>query len=231
MFPEIGAKCDIELLNRKDWEGARLKARLVDEMPEAYLMELPLSPNGRKVYVPQKGHKWRVYYLPKIGSALFAFDTRVIGIARDPIHFVRIERPEAHDIHKIQRRDFLRMPMHLPVELETSANGQRLYGTTLDISGGGMAVSFHPQTAINPGDELKGIVTLQEGAGQTETDVPVKVKVLRVKREDGKHGRTICHCQFTSIQQRHQDAIVRLCHKRQREWHLKAIDKPQKFSK
>lgn len=224
MFPKIGTKCDIQLLNRKDWEGTLLKARLADEMPRAYLMELPLSPNSSRVYVPQQGHKWRIYYLPTNESALFTFDTRVMGVVRDQICLVRIERPEAHDIHKIQRRDFLRMPIHLQVELEASDNGQRLYGTTLDISGGGMAVSCYPQASINPGDELKGIVRLREDDGDTESEVPVEVKVLRVKREDGKHGRAILYCQFTSLKQQHQAAIVRLCNERQRELHLKGVE-------
>lgn len=212
------------MLNEQGWEGVRLKARLADAAGEEYLMELPLPENAGRPYVPQAGHRWRVFYLLN-GSALFSFDTRVLGVVQSNISLVRVTLPEDNGVEKIQRRDFLRMPIKLDVTLEAENSAYQLHGVTLNISGGGMAVSCHPKTPVKGGDRLSGLLHVPADDGrQRDREVPVSVEVVRVDPALGQTSRTICYCKFTSLRPKDQAAIIRLCNKRQRELHIKGLE-------
>lgn len=186
------------------------------------MMELPLREGVGRVYTARVGHLWRVHYLVH-GSVLYAFEGEVLGVVKTHITLVRLLAPDPKNIKKIQRRDFLRMPIKLDVTLEAEDSRYALHGVTIDVSGGGMAVSCHPKTPVQKGDKLSGFVHLPDDGGG-HRDAGVSVEVVRVQPAQEKEARKICYCKFTTITPNDQSAIIRLCNKRQRELHKMGLD-------
>ena len=184
-----------------------------------------MAEHSRDIYVPRKGDRWRVFYILESG-ALYSWDTKVLDVIHANIHLIRVTRPRKEDVSKIQRREFFRMPLRLKVTLETEDGASQLHGETINISGGGMAVSCPPNTPAKRGDRLRGTLALppEDEGQQGETEVPVTVEVVRVDPVSADGNRTIGYCKFIELEPKNQAAIIRLCNKRQRELHLKGLD-------
>lgn len=201
----------------------QFKSRLADETDDAYFMEPPVADHIDEPYIPRQGHTWRVSYSP-IGSALFSFDTVVLDVVHNNVSYVQLKRPALTDVEKIQRREFLRMPLNLDVTLEADDGSYHLHGVTLDVSGGGISISCHAETPAQQGDCLSGTLSLPaEDHRASGTEIPISIELLRVERPADQEKRLICYSRFTSIKAKDRAAIIRLCNKRQRELYLKGL--------
>lgn len=230
IFPKVGTRCDIQLLNRKNWEDVQLKARVADIVGEDYFMELPVIntvvntvvDKSNRMYVPRTGDRWRVFYTNS--GALYRWDARVLNVVHTGLCLVHVSQPRSEDVSKIQRRDFLRMPIRLQVTLESEKGDYQLHGETINISGGGMAVRSHPDTPLKKGDILRGSLTLPpENKDDGAMEISVTVKTVRVDPGTSDGKPLTGYFQFIQLKPQYQAAIVRLCNRRQRELHLKGL--------
>jgi c-di-GMP-binding flagellar brake protein YcgR len=125
------------------------------------------------------------------------------------------------DLRRNQLRQFMRMPVNLPLQLRLLSTpdnersdikpGQRLEAKTSDISGGG--ISFLSEQMLRPGDMVSLTFSLPSirCAG-------ISCRILRISLQEGKTKSYYRHHgEFSNIDQRRRDAIVRYVLEKQRQ--------------
>ena len=112
------------------------------QKPRAMVVEV--GKNGR---LPSPGDQLQVYFLRKNG--VFFFSTRVQRVYD---HIVQVEHTE--QISRVQRRQFYRSRVSLPVEARKKGSSQPVVRTYIIELGGGGATLFNPYKVFHPGSEL-----------------------------------------------------------------------------
>lgn len=144
-------------------------------------------------------------------DGIYAFDTHVDSVVLEPIPVIGVAKPEAFS--RIQRREFVRVAVNIPVEykpLEPTHLAPPEYQDAyiVNLSGGGARiVTWYPpeDKDIDAGAKLKLKFELP-GGNRIET----KAMIIRIIDERTEKG--VCYklaVEFTEIDQRKQDAIAR----------------------
>lgn len=180
------------------------------------------------VTIPAVGSQWRLLNVGDVVECLyycndgnvFMFDTRILERVIDNIPLFRISYPTSYK--KVQRRDFVRVPVYLSViyakEQEHIKDINRLLrertpdfiedlykgfwqrGSTLDISGGGMKLAT--KNPLEPKTKL--IFIIRDG----ELELAVRGKVVRCKKHVGIRVSYHSGIEFIDITEPMQDRII-----------------------
>ncbi len=152
---------------------------------------------------------------------VFRFNTVISGRKRDPIPMLTIKKPD--DLHKIQRRYWVRLAATLPVKMsvikESNEEVHESTAQTIDISGGGLLLMTSQPL------EVGQVLNMQIELHSNEV-FGCKGKVIRSFRDDntGK-GNLKTAIEFIEISERSRDRIVKFIFERQREWIKKGVQK------
>lgn len=211
MLPIIGQviQLKVESLDGLD-ANTVLKSRIADIKNKSYLIEIPLDDKGNFRSL-QIGDQLSVSYMTE--EATYYFHTHVIDkIVDNNIPLLKIGRPSASEISKIQRRSFLRVAAELDVAIRF-AGDRRFVAVTKDISGGGMSLIVEENVPLQKDDELDIWLLINFRNGGIE-HVPVKGTVVRTVSEE---VGLLVMIRFTEVSEIDRQKIVRYCFERQLE--------------
>ena len=227
MLPTIGLRVDVE---RSDKEPKRGTARVLDMDDRLIVIDLPFTDYGRHVMLFQPSDSLAITYLLKDG-AIYSFSTEVVDskLNVDNLLAMSIKRPAANQILRIQRREFVRVPVRIelsfmwvakapkPPELRTDE------GFTWDISGGGLSFYSNHQISMMPNDEI----TVKLRLPNERSDLPpIKAKGMIVRiRESEETNVSIVSVRFDEITRVFEQRIMQFAFRRQIELKNKGVEK------
>lgn len=147
-----------------------------------------------------------IIYIDK--GAAFKFTTKVLGRKIENIPMILVSMPEEKDIIRIQRRNFVRIPLLKSIKYriinENIKNKNFIDNKDLkeaklmDLSGSGMKIKIEED--INLNDKIVGTIKLED------KEVIVTGKVVRKYKENDSN---VCGINFIDLHQRIIDDIVK----------------------
>ncbi|CAM4285026.1 MAG: PilZ domain-containing protein [Paenibacillus macerans] len=211
MFPKVNDLVYIQVASTdKQDTDKECKSRIADVEEESFLIEVPIeSGSGRikKLYI---GDELSIYFLTDDGVKNY-FNTYVLGFADEVVQLVRIRKPEAETITKIQRRHFLRVVASLEIAVKTK-NNLRFVTYTEDVSGGGVSFICDGTYKLVQGDQLFCWLLLSFKNGSID-HVPFEAEVVRTKKLET--GKAMIMIKFVSISDMERQKLIRYCFERQ----------------
>jgi c-di-GMP-binding flagellar brake protein YcgR len=125
-----------------------------------------------------------------------------------------ITSPKEEEIHKVQRREFVRVETLLDTAVK---NSDDLYppfnSVVLDLSAGGMLLSLPIKHTVSKGDILECLTVLPMQSGE-KIYLDLTCKVLRILDGHAK-DRQRAPLQFEYIDQKARQHIIRFCFEQQ----------------
>ncbi len=193
-------------------------SRIEDVGSDAIVVAAPT--NEGAVLELAEGDRVQVGVLQK--DALYTFSSSVEAVIRRPFPMLQLALPARIERH--QRRRYARVDSALPVRYRRAdtASGPRMVpyrAMATNVSGGGALIAtrdVHP--GVDPGSLVEVELELPEGR------VYAAGQVVRVLTEaEGQEVRFKVAVEFTEIDERDRDALVRYVLKRQFELRRKGL--------
>lgn len=145
-------------------------------------------------------------------TCIISFETKVVDTKDNLVCF---SMPENFKL--IQRREYTRVDMNIPVSFKNNEAGEEVIGTTRNISGGGLKAS-----ASKPLAEGK----LMEANFKifNVKDIKTIVEVLRTEAKDDT-TEYVMSGKFKEISNADRVALIQMCFKRQLELKCKGVNR------
>lgn len=211
VVPQLSVNQNVEIELLEDNLSGVYRSRVEDILADRIILALPLS---KGVPVPIRvGSRVLVRYFDQ--SAIYSFTAEVISRATAPRAILAVRLPET--VHRVQRRNYVRLDDNIPVTIY-KLQEEDLTGfdtVTKDISGGGVRLEI--PHAYELGTELELHLKLPAAR------IVAVGKVVRcLQLEAPKKGYNI-GIQFTIIEERDRDRIIKYIFDRQRELRKKGL--------
>lgn len=211
LYPKINDQLYIRVASGdQSEEEIEYRSRIAELEEEAFLIEVPIGENTGRLKRLYVGDELSVYFMSGDGIKNY-FYTHVLGFKEDVIRMVRVSRPAAESIMRIQRRSYLRVNADLELAARTE-EGRRFLVRTEDVGGGGASFMTDSKVPLKVGDPLECWLLLPYRNGATE-HAGFKAEVVRMKELES--GRELAMLKFTSISDGERQKIIRYCFERQ----------------
>lgn len=187
----------------------RFRCKVAEVKEEGIFVDYPVNTLTKKTAFLVDGMQFRVTFsIDNLHS--YAFYTDIIGrrvVGNIPMMILALPNPA--DVHKIQRREYVRV--ETPVDIALTIDGQHHQYVTEDISAGGVAVKLRNDTALTEGMEVQATIVLPFADGNISY-VTTDANVVRIFE---KEPMTLASVQFTDTDDLDKQHIVRFCFERQ----------------
>lgn len=201
----------------------RYQARVQDMEREHIFIDMPLKPGAKIPTILPSGQVVLVQYRA-IDGAQCTFQTQVTGRDIRQIPLLSLQKPDYSQVHRHQRREFLRVPISATFHLVfvNSENKEIVHadGIGHDISGGGVTFRVHKDLPIHR-DDIIGFRFLLPLEGKSQ-EVVGKARVIRVAPVD-HYDRKLISLKFYELQEPDRQAIIQYSFKRQIEMREKGV--------
>jgi c-di-GMP-binding flagellar brake protein YcgR len=210
---KINQIVEIEIEEGSDFSGS-YRTRVEDIRENSLVLGMPMENSN---YVPLRpGSEVIVWHWDD--SASHAFYCKVKERIREPIPLIFLEWPP-FKTKKIQRRNFVRVPVNLPLDFAIDGQSEKEEFKKVlirDLSGGG--AQFISKTRLVKGDILKIRLFLPQKT------IECKAKVMWVYTEKiDKRERYLVGIKYLDISEKTQDQIIEYVFQRQRELIQKGV--------
>ena len=191
-----GTRVELAVLRQESTLEAWLPGRAERLLDEEILVSLAVD--ASMLALLHGGTPVRVCYNGK--RALYCFDTVVTRHVHEGIVLVGLECPR--DINRLQRREFVRLCVSLPVRCRESRQKEEFEARTVDLSGGGMALISSREIPV--GCRLDVWIDLGEPG-----ILPMKGEARWLERLDiGEQRRYMVGVTFLETSEKTQDFIT-----------------------
>ncbi|AVX20750.1 MULTISPECIES: flagellar brake protein [Carboxydocella] len=211
VVPQLSVNQNVEIELLEENLSGVYRSRVEEIAPDRIILALPFS---KGVPVPVRvGSQILVRYFDQ--SAIYSFKSEVISRATAPQAILSISIPES--VNRVQRRNYVRLDDSVPLTFYKLQEDD-ITGTdtvTKDISGGGVRIEI-PQP-LELGTELELHLKLPK-----DKIIAVGKVVRCLPLEKPKKGYNI-GIQFTIIEERDRDKIIKYIFDRQRELRKKGL--------
>ncbi|MDB5052428.1 MAG: glycosyl transferase [Bacilli bacterium] len=197
-------------IEKLDEEYIIYKTRVADIHTKYFSVEVPIDIKTGSFKPLKEGEKVAVSYTREDGIQ-FQFFSTIIGSSIGNIRTFHLEKPEPKSIKKIQRREYLRIPVNVNLSIEHK--GTILQATSKDLSGGGVSI-VDEERRFTELDEVTGVVMLEFKNGKQER-VPFRGTIARIILLHNDVKAAVI--EFTEIYEAQRAAIVRFSFERQLE--------------
>lgn len=195
------------IFEMKDDQSVKLKCRVVDLKDQVLYTDYPVNEKTGKPAFLLNGTHLSATFVGYDQNPYF-FDTEVLGRFKDNIPMLAFKLPAAHDMTRIQRREYVRIETAIDVALH-SVNGmfEPFVTTTLDLSAGGAAVSLPYHVTVNQNEEVYAWLSLPFQKGTTEY-AKIKAKMIRIIKNGKKDMATL---QFLDLSESDRKKVLQFC--------------------
>lgn len=159
------------------------------------------------------GQQWEVTtFNTQLGVSLF--DTQVLQVITKHTQGPLVTLATPNRIHRLQRRQAVRMPLQLPVTITSLVNpAHRLRVMTRDLSARGMSVVLSDTLATGSEWQIK----LQLPDGRVIQNRARCVRSQPIKAENHNYWRTLNGFEFVDLSQDDEDALFRVILQKERD--------------
>lgn len=214
---EIGAK--IEIVTKFGSNREEIYFSMVQDIisDSTFLITMPMS-KGKPAFL-HIGEEVLVYYFNYHGQYSF----RAIVIKRyefQGIYFFKLEKNSK--VARLQRRNYFRLPKTIPVQVDIFSKDKivnTLYGNSLDIGGGGLAVIVDKK--LN--EDSKVICTFTLEHDSAIKDFQVKGRVVRCVHTQNMDDKFEVGISFEDICEQQRDRIIKFIFEEQRKLMKKGL--------
>ncbi|HEU4964706.1 MAG TPA: flagellar brake domain-containing protein [Bacilli bacterium] len=191
-------------------------AKLQDMEKTRLFIDMPFKPNAASPTRIDDGVEVLVRYRSADGTQC-SFYANVMGREVRNIPLLSLSRPKLSEIHRQQRREFLRVPLSVPIDIVYMDSETKqivscaTYGS--DISGGGLAFRIKREYNIRANDIIGFNFTMPlEGKKYPITG---KGRVIRVGQTDEQSGMKVISLKYFEINESDRQRIVQYTFKAQ----------------
>src|SRR5690625_1265860 len=205
---QIGDSIVLKLPNSKD----SFRCRVIDKNEDLLFVDLPINMTTNKSTFLAKNTNVSVTFV-KNGVAK-VFIATVERYEKLSIPALTIPLPDKEDIHKIQRREFVRIETDVDIAVHCPNHSFSPFTSiTQDISGGGASVIIPRVVAYKPRQKILAFLVLKSNSKEIEY---IKTKAQVVRLHENKKIRTVSF-KFFLEKMVDQEKIINYCFTKQRE--------------
>lgn len=195
------------VLNDQD-EKKHFKSKIVDIGDQCFMIDYPTQVDtGRTAFLTDGTEMTVIFTDDQKGS--FQFATKIMGRLKRQIPMLTLLYPGNDQLHKIQRREYVRVETSVDVAVNDHLSYEQL--VTKDISGGGLALILRKGVSLSASEQLELTIVLPFPNDEIEY-IQATASVVRVIEQD---GRTIASIRFEEITENDRQQIIRFCFLRQ----------------
>ncbi|OLO42587.1 pilus assembly protein PilZ [Alkalihalophilus pseudofirmus] len=213
---EIGTTIHLEPKN--EIEGAehkenRFRCRLVDKGENTIIVDHPINESTGKLGFFYEGFQFNASFVGK-DQAIYSFETALQGRKKGNIPMYILSDPGLETYLRIQRRNYVRINTSIDVAVHPKdILFSPFKSLTLDISGGGAAITLPFGTTLPEHGQIKCWFVLHMQSGEIHY-VPTLCKIVRIfKRQPESSDRV--SLQFIEIKEQDRQKIIRFCFEKQ----------------
>lgn len=198
------------------------RCKVLDHEDGKLYIDYPVSSlTGRTAFL-MDGMKLSVQFVdPASASALYLFQTEVIGRVKRNIPMIMLHDPGAKEYIRIQRRKFVRVEAAVDAAI-ADENSPLFSSVTENISAGGAAIVL-PPSFQDPGEQAVFSLYIVLPREQDEPlYVETAAQLIRIVTNEHS-GRRVGSFQFLDIDHAVQQLILRYCFDRQLELRRKGL--------
>ena len=220
-YPVIGQNIQLEVSDGS-FIG-RYSARVQDMEKMSFHIDMPLRPESKSTTSLPDGTTVLIRYRA-VDGALCSFATTVIGREYKPIPMLVLKRPNYSQIHRQQRREFLRVPLSLSVNLVYMDSETKQIITAQvpghDISGGGISFLIKRDVPMQANDIIGFSFRLPvDGRG---FEITGKARVIRIGAPN-EAGSRVVSLKYFELSEPDRQRIIQYSFKRQIEMREKGV--------
>lgn len=201
----------------------RYNAKVQDMDKNQFFIDVPLRQGAMMPSTLPESLTVMVRYRA-VDGALCSFPTQVLGSEVRGIPLIALRRPKISQVHRQQRREFLRVPIQTTFELVYMEYYTKKIITAqaagVDISGGGLAFRVDADLQMLPNDIIGFRFRLP--GDETGREVVAKARVIRVAPPQESRTKVVS-LKFWEIQESDRQRIVQYSFKRQIEMREKGL--------
>lgn len=205
-------------------KAGKYQSKLVDFNDQELLVDLPIHISSKNVQVFHPGISFKITYNAPDGSPC-SFYSMVIRFETGTVPLLVLSKPKKTEIQRLQRREFLRVPVHVTLSVasidKSTRETARLQGMTVNVSGGGLAFVIHATAPIQVNDWVGVEFEIPRDTGSDQ--VSAKLLVLRLSLTDGQKNSKICSGKFLEIREEDRQKIIRYTFMKQIEMRKKEV--------
>jgi c-di-GMP-binding flagellar brake protein YcgR len=222
-YPVIGQNVQLEIT--EGHLAGRYASRIQDLEKTKVFIDYPLKTGAQVPTTLAQGQQVLVRYR-SVDGAQCSFMTRVIGRDVRQIPLLSLHKPHISEIHRMQRREFLRVPITALFDIvfmDSATKGiisSQAYG--VDISGGGLAFRVKKDSPIAAGDIIGFKFQLPAPEGQKAHEVVAKARVIRVS-PPRENDLKLVSLKYFEINEGDRQRIVQYSFKRQIQMREKGV--------
>lgn len=214
MFPSVNKMLYYQIASSDEEEAAvEYKSRIADEEEDVLFIEYPINEKTGGFKRLFLGDELSIYFMDD-GGMKYYFDTHVVGFKEDSVRLIKILKPDAQRLMKVQRRNFLRVPAELEIAVKMSDH-DRFVCYTDDVGGGGISFLCDKKWAVEAGQLLDCWLLLTYKTGSIE-HVSFNAEIVRVNTLES--GRKQVMIKFINITDGERQKIIRYCFEKQLEY-------------
>jgi c-di-GMP-binding flagellar brake protein YcgR len=190
----------------------KYRCKVFDVKEDHLYIDYPSNEKTNRTEYFFDGTQFKASFVDKERN-VYTFRTELLGRKIENIPVLMITSPKEEEIHKIQRREFVRVETMIDTSVVNQNDAYPPFNSViLDLSAGGMLLSLPVVHSVKSEDQLNCLVVFPMQSGE-KLYLDLDCTVLRVF--DGAGGRQKASLQFGEITQRDRQHIIRFCFEQQ----------------
>ncbi|RSL33484.1 pilus assembly protein PilZ [Salibacterium salarium] len=210
---ELVEKTDITKNQETESAPKKYRCKLIDKEEGSFIVNPPVNEETGKTGFFMEGVQLNAWFIGT-DQAVYALSTEVKGRASDKIRSLRLQDPGSNQYARIQRRNYVRIDASIDVAVYPEKKEFSPFVTsTIDISGGGMAILLPLNYGVKEKDKITTWIVLQGMEGVIHY-AKVSCEVIRII--EGRSGaKDRCSLKFESITDNDRQKIIKYCFEQQ----------------
>ncbi|MDQ0205898.1 flagellar brake protein [Alkalicoccobacillus murimartini] len=183
------------------------RCRVVDIEDGRLIIDYPINEETKKPAFFYDGTQFKTWWVSK-EEAVYSFEATILGRKKAEIPVLVLNQPEPDQIMRMQRREYVRISARADVAVHPAGSAYYPFAsTTVDISGGGCAVTL-PRNYESPpvGDVVMLYLVLHRPSGTVDY-LQVKADIVRVIQPT-EHSQERISFEFLHLAKRDREKIM-----------------------
>lgn len=197
------------------------RSRLVEMKEGKLFIDLPTDTKTNRTSQMEEGDLLHVSFI-RDDTGLYSFYTKVIGRKLGRVPMLVLDHPEEESLSRMQRREFVRIESSVDVAVHPKEERFHAFSTTtVDLSGGGIAIRLPSHHGLKDNMEIYCWVVLPRRLGELDY-LLLTCKVIRIFQSD-KEQNGWASLAFVNTTEKVRQQVIRYCFEQQLERKKKGL--------
>lgn len=217
---KIGKSISLEIREPETNDIVKYTCKIVDKTKDHLFIDYPIYEKTRRTAIFPIGTIIKVNYVGDDHN-VYHFPTEIVAKKNLTVPALMIKIPEKEKIKKIQRREFVRVPVAVDIAVHDKKDIFTPFTTiTVDISGGGISFVLPKGPSFKRGDQLIiwMVLNIQE---DTYEYLKLDAEIVRINNREPK--RQTASAKFLYLTVKEQQTIIQFCFEKMRQARKKEL--------